>query len=1266
MKVVWLALLACACCLFAAPACWGQDTVTGAFEGTVTNSQTGNVLAGATVELINVETNLAIVRKTDVRGRFFQGLLAPGLYRIRVSLPGYQTQEVVQRLLIARTGEVVPVPVSLDPLPSSPLVTTPTTPTTPTAPIAPTATPRPAPTAPGTATASANANATTNVRAALNTTDASRGASFHEAEISLYPLGSATLTRSFDELALLLPGVAAPPQTLGSVAGPGQGAGVGTAGQFAVNGLRSRANNFTVDGSDNNDEDIGVRRQGFTALVPQPIESIREYQATTLLAPAQFGRNFGANVNAVSKSGGNEHHGALYGFFNASQLNARNRFDFVRSETAEPVVGANGQTVTLDARPVLASNNAGREDSFTLGKVGAILGGPLRRQSTFYFLSFEGQKINAVREENFAVPTIEERGAFGTGATGIFQNPFDGRPLQAYPTSFTGDQIFSLFPFPNHPKGIYGRNTFTRALPASARGAIFSGKLEQQFKWRERLQTLTGRYNFTDDWRAIPATGGAIFSTLKPYTRAQNVSLYLNSQLSGDGAARAVFNQIRVSYGRTRLRFDEVLDREMQLASDQFPMTPFLLNRPLLGNSTLPGAPGQPNRGAVIYERLLDSATRRPLNTEALTGPLGQVHIAGFSPLGVDVYNFPQRRVNNTYQIADILTVRSGDHSLAFGTDNRRTELNSALPRVFRPLVTYQGTPRLDFLNGRFQTPADSAPLRFIRPEDLASTGAASNFFLTLVNGTSDANINLRFYQLNFFAQDVWHVRPALTLSYGLRYEYNTTVREANRLIEQTFSNPALSLVPGLNQFVAGRQEIFKPEKTNFAPRLSLAYAPQWFGRERTSVLRAGVGVFYDQLLGAVVSQSRNVFPTFLTLNFGGLLAQNTDQVLSYINPSGLLIGNTRLTAPGTLNQLNPQLLLNQQLISELTRSFPNAFGTTLPTPRLQTPSALHYSFAYEQQLNRNHLLSLSYVGTQGRHLLRFTTPNFGPATNIIPTRFAVESGLPLLSGRICSPTTSSRDFCTGGRPVNGVGAVNVFETSANSSYNSLQLAVRGRWAAGLQYQAAYVWSSARDDVSDVFDLAGAYNLPQNSLNLAAERGPANFDVRQRATYALIYDVPTRTGAWRWLTNDWQFTSLARFHTGQPFTVNSIFDMNLDGNLTDRLNSTAGLLATRDGRQPIIVRTDNLTGLLARPGQDGRLGRNSFRAGGLAEVDLAMLKLIRLSAARQLRLRADVFNLFNQANYGIPVRLLEAAGFGQAVSTVTPGLRLQLGMKLEF
>ena len=205
-----------------------QDTVTGAFEGTVTDTYTGEPIIGAEIEIFNKETRLFIAKKSNAQGRFFQGLLAPGVYTIRVYAPGYNPREVEQRLFIARTGEVVPVPVSLEPATQ----------------------PNPAPLAPG-PTNHPNPGATkpltaqdTNVRAATNARDASNRGSFTDGAVDKLPLGSSTTTRSFDELTLLLPGVAPPPPTLGNGAGPGQGAGVGSAGQFAVNGLRSISGDY--------------------------------------------------------------------------------------------------------------------------------------------------------------------------------------------------------------------------------------------------------------------------------------------------------------------------------------------------------------------------------------------------------------------------------------------------------------------------------------------------------------------------------------------------------------------------------------------------------------------------------------------------------------------------------------------------------------------------------------------------------------------------------------------------------------------------------------------------------------------------------------------------------------------------------------------------------------------------------------------------------------------------------------------------------------
>src|SRR5450432_1851841 len=108
---------------------FGQDTVTGAFEGTVTDSQNGLPIKDAKVEIINQQTGLTINLLTDNRGRFYQGLLIPGVYRVRVARPGYQTREVLQRLKITYTGEVVPVPVELDPAAPVTPVTTGATPT---------------------------------------------------------------------------------------------------------------------------------------------------------------------------------------------------------------------------------------------------------------------------------------------------------------------------------------------------------------------------------------------------------------------------------------------------------------------------------------------------------------------------------------------------------------------------------------------------------------------------------------------------------------------------------------------------------------------------------------------------------------------------------------------------------------------------------------------------------------------------------------------------------------------------------------------------------------------------------------------------------------------------------------------------------------------------------------------------------------------------------------------------------------------------------
>ena len=523
-----------------------------------------------------------------------------------------------------------------------------------------------------------------------------------------------------------------------------------------------------------------------------------------------------------------------------------------------------------------------------------------------------------------------------------------------------------------------------------------------------------------------------------------------------------------------------------------------------------------------------------------------------------------------------------------------------------------------------------------------------------------DTTVNLRYYQLNFYGQDTWRISPELSLSFGLRYELNTPVKEINGLIEQTFSDSRLDLAPGLRTFIDGRARLYESDQNNFAPRVGLAWSPQIFGGNRVSVFRAGYGIFYDQILGAVVNQSRNVFPTFLTLNLGGVTNLSGIEVnLDLINPGRVEYGSfSSLAVPGTVNIFNPQIPFSD-FLNDILSSFPNAINATLPARRLDMPLAHHFSFVYEQQLNQHLTASIGYVGTRGSNLIRFSTPNLGAGTTIVPTRLDVD---PVINAPVASGVVFDID-----RPENTIGAVNQFETTASSRYNSLQTQLRGLFVNSLNFQFSYTFSKATDDVSDVFDLAGAYALPQNSFDLAAERGPANFDVRHRWTYNLIYSFPKNEGNdfVRHLTNNLQIATTGRFHSGQPFTVNSIIDVNLDGNLTDRLNTTNGIEITGDRSQPIRLTTANPYDLLAPFGQDGQVGRNSFRAGNVLELDLSVIKQFSIGSNR-LAFRTDIFNFIDRANFGVPVRLLEAPGFGKATNTVTPGRRIQFGLKYEF
>ena len=1123
--------------------------------------------------------------------------------------------------------------------------------------------------------------------------------------------------RSFDEFALLAPGVLPPPQTFGNL-GPGVSPGVGTAGQFSVNGLRSRENNFAIDGSDNNDEDIGVRRQGFISLTPQPVETLQEFQIVTALPDATYGRNIGGQVNALTQSGDTEFHGSLYGFYTDNGMNARDFFDGTTDGNPpafELRRSVDDTPVFLDDRPLVLPNPAGGKNLLRRAQAGFLLGGSIPRIDTFYFGSLERKVNRENRETHFAVPTIRQRGVFDSGETGFRA---DGVPM--YTASIPGNAIFSLYPFPNNPLGPYGQNTYTAVLPADGDATLFTLKLNRRFgdfddrknrPWWAYLipvpmhgDLLTTRYNFSQDKNLIPVIGGAIFSPLRPRVRTQNPSLYLNRRLSNN-----VSDTIRFSFGRTRLLLEDTLSPSI-LASASFPEVPFLLNAPLLLNVTAPNVNGilnptryvsasSPQGTALLNSLGYTSVTQ----TEQITGPLGQVIIPGFSPLGVDVYNFRQSRANNTFQIADTVRYIRGSQTFTFGGDIRRTHINSTLDRNFSPLAQFNGLRNSGAPLPLLGANGDPLAQQFLSGTTLAAAGAPTGLFQTLAV-VPDSSIGIRYTQLNFFAQDEWSVRSNLRLTLGVRYEFNTVPSTVGRRIESALNLDVLrhqaqeaaqscggrcnDLVEALvAAFPANFNALFGSARRNFTPfgsdkddldiRVGFAFDP---GDQGKAVIRGGFGVYSGQFQGIVLSHSRNAFPNFLPLNFATFSPRHdvTNQQFLF-NPSNPILQQLdpglAFINPGTLNTLragNPiSLLVNQLLMAQRFSIPPTVLGLdlVLPQSKLSPPYSYQYGIIVERQLFEDYYVSASYVGTRGVKLLRVATPDLGTNNSRVnidnvqalgPTQFPYFGGseLPAQSRVISEAFTIARTL---------------FESSASSTYNSIQLELRKRYVNRFQLGSALTYSHSIDNASDFFDTAGAFALPQNSLR-NSEKASSNFDVRWRWVTHFLYntswDIPfIRRKSGKGL-GGWQIAGIITAQTGQPFTVNSAFDVNRDGNLTDRLDTTVGLITEpAEGDASVRLRFApgvNPQALLAADGKDGSIGRNTFRAPGILTFDLSVVKNLNFNERHKFYFGAEIFNLFNRTHFAIPERILESPAFGKSVRTIIPARRIQLKFKYSF
>jgi hypothetical protein len=920
----------------------------------------------------------------------------------------------------------------------------------------------------------------------------------------------------------------------------------------------------------------------------------------------------------------------------------------------------------------------------------------LRQIGRFFYGAYERRNSNRYNEYNFAVPTVAQRAIGGPGG-GAGDTGFTAGS-SFFPSSLPGNAIFSLYPVPNNPAGPYGASTYTAQYPEFQRGRLYTFKLEHRLG---STGTISGRYNRTSEHSRIPVTGNALDSSIAPRILNQNLAFYINSPWLALSPRRntGVSSVTRLSFGRTGMDFSDVVGRS-PLSSDLFPDQPFLLNAPLVLNVTQPSSP-QPT---------LVSASSQPgqsymktmglggyTNTEAITGPLGEVTMGGYSSVGVDVFRFPQRRSDHTAQIANTVSMNVGPNSVSYGVDVRRIDLDSNLSRNALPAAQFNGT------YGNIL--AGSAPYA-IPAVSMAAAGIPSEFLQTLAK-SADNGLSLNLTQVDFFINEGRNLTRRLRIDAGFRLGVHGAPADLSTQVQKAFdarefaseitaaestSQPACTgrLAYLSTAFPGNYSSLLQADKIGNDARLGFAWDVLGNGK---MAVRGGAGSYTGDFPLIVMSESRSVFPSFLPLDtanapgYGsitpfGIPTQPYRFLTNLANP--LVQSQDRqlqgIIQSGTVNQLTPAVAANPVALLGfgLNPLYPTLVPT-YPATQLKHPYALQYALTVEGEVRRNLILSIAYVATQGNKLLRITTPDTASrtrvASNASPIPLSSDALFPLI---VADLTPNAVGRVPGSSQVAGLNQVGVYrtlyESSATSSYHSLQLELRKRYANRLQVGANLVYSHAIDDSSDFFDTAGEFALPQDSAS-RSERGSSAFDVRLRSSGFFVLDLPSSparrstryTAALSGFLGNWHLSGIWVAQSGQPYTINTSMDVNGDGNATDRLNSTGGLVFHPTGSRSDQVMVVNSANLLAAPGENGAVGRNVFTGDPLYSLDLALMKSVHLKAEnRSLDLRFETFNTLNRAAFGVPDRILESPAFGNSVTTVNQPRTLQFAAKLHF
>ena len=941
--------------------------------------------------------------------------------------------------------------------------------------------------------------------------------------------------RNFSQLGVLQPGVV--PITPGLA----QAGGSLREGQaYAVNGQRPESNNFLIDGASNFSSVDG----GF--ILKPPIDAISEFRILTNGANAEFGHSAGSTTNIITRSGSNRFHGAAWEFLRNDAMDARNYF----APQVEPL----------------------KQSQF-----GGTLGGPIRKDKTFFFAYYEGFRNRQGETQSATVPSLLERqGNFSqtidpsTGKVNPLINEFTGQPFPGNQLPFINPiahNLLQFFPLPNR-----GPNTFTTTQSLHLDSEQFGARVDH---YLSPADTLNFRYMFSNS------------STLDPLsTSGANLPGF---PVGEDQRAQNFVGQETHTFSPSMIG----------VARFSFLRNKFLLDQHL--NQTLPSALG------FQYQPTLPVAAGPPF-----------LQVNGYASIG-DPITGPRETYQNSFEWSGSLTWVRGQHEFKLGGGFQHNQIN-----VLQGIAS----------NGFFvfaPFPISNAFASFLFGQPV--------FFL---QGGGDLSRGLRGNSSNAYAQDTYKLTRRLTLNLGLRYElpspYTEIHNRQNLFVpgaqSKVFPNaPAGLLYPGDSGVPGG---LIPTDKTTFAPRVGLAWDPTGEGRW---LISSAYGMFYEPYYTGVGGPLQDPIsaPPYL----------QTPQVNlpNFANP----FGGANPFAPG-FSQPMTLLVLNS---------------------RLPLPYAQDWNLNVQRSFGADWLFQIGYVGTNGVKLPRFIEGN--------PTVY--------VPGQSTEDNVNQRRLysgCTLASPNNCVyGSVGEIAGVANSSYNALQTSLRKRFGHGLSFLASYTFSKSIDDVSSLNitgsasqPVAGENDLPQNPFNLAAERGRSMFDARHRFVLSYEWSPPWWKQGHTWyqrVLGNWQLNGITTYMSGTPFTVFDSQDVSLVGTapeITGFSSNRPNLVGDPNSGPHTVQEWFNINAFqrlnpVTQAGQFGTAGRNIVQGPGYQNWDFSAFKNIPIAEAKQLQLRAEVFNIFNHANFRLPDSDISSPTFGQIQEAQPPRL-VQLALKFLF